>query len=385
MSRLLEGLFYNWFMTKARQTQVSTFRDAWVEVNLDYLTQNVKAFKEYLPKDKKLLAVVKADAYGHGAAMMLPTILSCKIDMLGVASIDEALDIRNAGAACDILVLGAPPVWAFESAIQNDISISIFNDDHLEAAKQMYERTNIPVKAHVKVDTGMNRIGVRAEEAVEFINKVQNLEYINLQGIFSHLANSDNEERTKIQLDKWENILSNVNTDGLLTHIFSCIGALSYNCTCNMIRLGGMIYGLNSPFPHSKKSPFEVKPILGLKARISNIHKVKKGEGVSYSYNFIADRDMTVATIPIGYADGIDRRLSGKIYGYINDKKVNQIGNITMDQMMFDITDIEAEVGDIITLLDERISIEEWAEKLGTINYELTCRLKVRLPRIYIR
>lgn len=372
-------------MTKARQTQVSTFRDAWVEVNLDYLTQNIKKFTEYLPKDKKLLAVVKADAYGHGVSMMLPTILSCNIDMLGVASIDEALDLRTAGAECDILVLGAPPVWAFESAIQNNISISIFNDEHLEAAKQMYERTGIPIKAHVKVDTGMNRIGIRAEKAVDFIKKVQTLDYINLQGIFSHLANSDNEERTKAQLDKWENILANVNTDGLLTHIFSCIGALSYNCTCNMIRLGGMIYGLDSPFPKSKKSPFEVKQILGLKARISNLHKVKKGEGVSYSYNFIADRDMTVATIPIGYADGIDRRLSDKIYGYIGDKKVRQIGNITMDQMMFDVTDIETEVGEIITLLDDRIKVDEWANILGTINYELTCRLKVRLPRIYTR
>lgn len=376
---------YNRFMTKARQTQVSTFRDAWVEVNLDYLTQNIKKFTEYLPKDKKLLAVVKADAYGHGVSMMLPTILSCNIDMLGVASIDEALDLRTAGAECDILVLGAPPVWAFESAIQNNISISIFNDEHLEAAKQIYKRTGIPIKAHVKVDTGMNRIGIRAEEAVEFIKKVQKLDYINLQGIFSHLANSDNEERTKAQLDKWENILANVDTNGLLTHIFSCIGALSYNCTCNMIRLGGMIYGLDSPFPKSKKSPFEVKQILGLKARISNLHKVKKGEGVSYSYNFIADRDMTVATIPIGYADGIDRRLSGKIYGHIGDKKVRQIGNITMDQMMFDVTDVETEVGEIITLLDDRIKVDEWANILGTINYELTCRLKVRLPRIYTR
>ena len=376
---------YNRFMTKARQTQVSTFRDAWVEVNLDYLTQNIKKFTEYLPKDKKLLAVVKADAYGHGVSMMLPTILSCNIDMLGVASIDEALDLRTAGAECDILVLGAPPVWAFESAIQNNISISIFNDEHLEAAKQIYKRTGIPIKAHVKVDTGMNRIGIRAEEAVKFIKKVQKLDYINLQGIFSHLANSDNEERTKAQLDKWENILANVNTNGLLTHIFSCIGALSYNCTCNMIRLGGMIYGLDSPFPKSKKSPFEVKQILGLKARISNLHKVKKGEGVSYSYNFIAEKDMTVATIPIGYADGIDRRLSGKIYGYIGDKKVRQIGNITMDQMMFDVTDVETEVGEIITLLDGRIKVDEWANILGTINYELTCRLKVRLPRIYTR
>ena len=376
---------YNRFMTKARQTQVSTFRDAWVEVNLDYLTQNIKKFTEYLPKDKKLLAVVKADAYGHGVSMMLPTILSCNIDMLGVASIDEALDLRTAGAECDILVLGAPPVWAFESAIQNNISISIFNDEHLEAAKQIYKRTGIPIKAHVKVDTGMNRIGIRAEEAVKFIKKVQKLDYINLQGIFSHLANSDNEERTKAQLDKWENILANVNTNGLLTHIFSCIGALSYNCTCNMIRLGGMIYGLDSPFPKSKKSPFEVKQILSLKARISNLHKVKKGEGVSYSYNFIAEKDMTVATIPIGYADGIDRRLSGKIYGYIGDKKVRQIGNITMDQMMFDVTDVETEVGEIIALLDDRIKVDEWANILGTINYELTCRLKVRLPRIYTR
>lgn len=372
-------------MTKTRQTHISTFRDAWVEVNIDYLTENIKKFKALIPSDKKILAVVKADAYGHGIAMMLPTILSCGIDMLGVASIDEALDLRKAGAECDILVLGAPPIWAFESAVENNISISIFNNDHLEASKQIFERTGIAPKVHVKLDTGMNRIGIRKEDAVEFIKRVQSLDYVNLQGIFSHLANCDDEEKTKQQLDIWENTLAQIDTDGLLLHILNSIGSTSYNCTCNMVRLGGMIYGMKSPYPKSNKNPVDVKQIIGLKARISNIHAVKQGEGVSYSHNFVADSDRTIATIPIGYADGVDRSLSGKIYAYIGDKKVKQVGNITMDQMMFDITGVNAHVGDIVTLLGENISIDEWAELLGTINYELSCRLKVRLPRLYTR
>lgn len=372
-------------MTKARQTQVSTFRDAWLEINLDYLSHNIKLFKDFLPSDKKLMAVVKADAYGHGVSMILPTILSSGIDMLGVASIDEALDLRTAGAECEILVLGAPPIWAFESAIQNDISISIFNEDHLKAAKQIFERTSIAPKVHIKIDTGMNRIGIKAKDSVDFIKKVQNCDFVKLEGIFSHLANCDSEEKTKIQLDLWENIFSQIEKKGLLIHIQNSVGALCYDCNSNVIRLGGMIYGLKSPFPKFCPQPFEIKPILGLKARISNIHTIKKGEGVSYSHNFIAQKDTVVATIPIGYADGIDRRLSGKIYGVINGKKVPQIGNITMDQMMFDITEVEMQVGETISLLDKETSIDNWAELLNTINYELTCRLKVRLPRLYTR
>ena len=175
-------------MKNTRQTNINIHRDAWVEINISNLENNIQEIKSNVPENIKLLGVVKADAYGHGAAMLAPTILASGIDMLGVASIDEGVDLRQAKIDCEILVLGAVPVWAIESAVKNDISIAIFTPEHIKACEQAYIRTGIKPKVHIKLDTGMNRIGIRADEAVEFIQKVQNCEFINLQGIFTHLA-----------------------------------------------------------------------------------------------------------------------------------------------------------------------------------------------------
>ncbi|MBQ3312004.1 alanine racemase [bacterium] len=374
-------------MKNSRISNISAHRDSWVEINIDNVSSNVKALKSCIPDNMKVLAVVKADAYGHGAAMLAPTLLSNNIDMLGVASIDEALNLRENGITSEILVLGAVPVWALPTAIENNITVTSFTQEHLESCQKTYERTGIPVKTHIKLDTGMNRIGVQAKNAVEYIKKVQSMKCIELKGIFSHLANAENEEKTWQQLEIWENILSQVNTDGLLLHILNTAGVISsnvYKCTSNMVRCGIGLYGLY-PDLIEQAQKIELKQAMSVKTRIIHIHEIDKGEGVSYGHTFVADKPTKIATVPLGYADGIPRLLSNKFYGHINGQKVKQIGNVAMDQMMFDITGVDAKTGDIITLLDESLPVTNWANAMNTIHYEILCHLKARLARVYTR
>ena len=374
-------------MKNVRQTNINIHRDSWVEINLENIAYNMRSIKRNTPKGIKLLAVVKADAYGHGSVMIAPTLLASGADMLGVASIDEGVDLRQAKINCEILVLGAVPVWAVESAVKADLTIAIFSKEHLIACKQAYERTGKRPKVHVKLDTGMNRIGVASDAAVDFINEVRKADYLEFGGIFTHLANAENREKTQIQIDRWNSVISQIDTTGLLLHILNTAGAMCYDVpNSNMYRAGIGIYGLYPDLPvDGKIRKPDLKPVMSLKARIVNIHEAHDGEGISYGHTFTAHGNRKIATVPLGYADGVPRGLSNKISGSLNGKDVPQVGNITMDQMMFDITGVDANLGDIITLLDEKHSIDEWAKILGTINYELTCRLKVRLPRVYTR
>ena len=388
-------------MKPSRQSYINVHRDAWVEVNLEYLAQNVKAIKSLCKeggsrsepkptgaKGVKLLAVVKADAYGHGAVMAAPTMLASGVDMLGVASIDEGLNLRDANINCDILVLGTAPVWAFECAAENDITLSIFSNEHITACKQAFERTGKKVKVHIKIDTGMNRIGVTKEEAVRFIKEVQESDFIDLKGIFSHLACAEDVTESKKQFKKFEEIISQIDTENIILHMLNTAGSISYpEYQLDMVRAGIGLYGLMPKLACPK--PFInhtcLKQIISLKGRITRINRIDANEGISYGHTYVSKEEIDVATVPIGYADGVPRGLSNKIYGELNGERIKQIGNITMDQMMFDISNVHAKEGDVITLLGDNLSIDEWAEIIGTINYELTCKLKVRLPRVYTR
>lgn len=372
-------------MKNTRQSNINIHKDAWVEINLEYLAQNIQAIKKMIPQGKKMMAIVKADAYGHGAQMLAQTMLASGVDMFGVSSIDEGLDLRQVKIKAPILVVGAVPVWAVETAVQNDIAISIFNDAHLEACKEAFERTGAKPKVHVKIDTGMNRIGVRAEEAVEFIEKVSKAKYLEFEGVFTHLSAAEEFEPTREQFNCWNEIVSQIDKKDLLLHIQNTAGTFAYNINSNMVRVGISLYGLYPDLPSGVNKP-KLKQIMSLKGRITNIHELRAGESVSYGHTFTAYESTKVATIPIGYADGVSRLLSNKIEAEVNGEKIRQIGNITMDQMMFDLGDVDAQVGDVVTLLDENdLTLDSWAEILGTINYELTCRLKVRLPRVYTR
>ncbi len=373
-----------------RLSYLNTKRDAWVEINLDYIEKNVCELKKFIKKDSKLLAVVKADAYGHGSVMITPTLLASGVDMLGVASIDEGMQLREAQINVPILVLGAAPIWAFDYAAENNITLSLFSQEHIEAAKLAYKKTGNKVKVHIKVDTGMNRIGVNYKNAVELIKNVQKSDFIDLEGVFTHFACAEDLEKTVIQLKNWNEVISQINTDGLLIHCANTSALIGFkDIDYNVARVGLGIYGFVPDVISNVEKLPNLNPVMSLKGRITNIHSTEEGSGVSYCHTFVTDKTTKIATIPIGYADGVSRMLSNKIFGLLNGKKVPQIGNITMDQMMFDITGIDASEGDIITLLgedgDESISINEWANILGTINYELICRLKVRLSRVYTR
>ena len=372
-------------MKNVRQSNINIHKDAWVEINLEHLVQNIQAIKKTIPAGKKMMAIVKADAYGHGAQMLAQTMLASGVDMFGVSSIDEGLDLRQVKINAPILVVGAVPVWAVETAAQNDIAFSIFNEEHLKACKETYNRTGIKPRVHVKIDTGMNRIGVRTEDAVEYIEMVRSANYIRFEGVFTHLACAEDFEAAREQFNSWNEIIAQIDTTGLLMHIQNTAGTFAYEIDSNMVRVGISLYGLYPDLPTGIKKP-DLKQIMSLKGRITNIHELRAGESVSYGKTFTAYESTRVATIPIGYADGVSRLLSNKIEAILNGEKIRQVGNITMDQMMFDLGDVDAQVGDVVTLLDEKnLSLDNWAEILGTINYELTCRLKVRLPRVYTR
>lgn len=374
-----------------RSALSNPLRDAWVEINLDLFEENLREIKKHV-KSKRILAVVKADGYGHGSLMLAPTLIAYGITDFGVATLDEGLELRKNKVETPILVLGAVPFWGYENALKNDIQISIYNEEHLEMARQIYDKTGKKLKVQVKIDTGMNRIGIQADKAVEFINLVKKSDFVDLVGVFTHFADVEEKEIFEEQVSKFKAVVASIEREGLIVHC-SNSGAI---LTCedldfDMVRAGIILYGL-TPFskPEFMGYSKDLKQIIGLKARITNIHQIKKGEGVSYGHKFVADRDMKVATIPLGYADGVSRSLSNKITAGFKGHIIKQIGNITMDQMMLALPDdVSAEVGEVITLLgrdgENEFSIDEWASILGTINYELTCRLKVRLPRIYTR
>ena len=376
-------------MKNNRSSYLSTRRDSWVEVNIGNVEHNICELKKFIPADKKILAVIKADAYGHGALMLAPTFVATGIHMLGVASLDEAQQLRDGGFDLPILVLGAAPIWAFDWVAENNITISVFSEQHLQAAKQTFEKIGIKVPVHVKIDTSMNRIGISPDKAVEYIKRVQSSDFVELKGIFTHFACAENREITQKQIEMFKKVVSQIpNNENLLVHCANTATTIAYQNELhftNMVREGIGLYGLMPDLPLDIENKPDLKQIIGLKGRIVNIHNASSDSGVSYAYTYKTSMPTKIATIPIGYADGVPRKMSNKLLAKLNGQIIRQIGNITMDQMMFDITGIDANEGDIITLLDDSLSINAWADELKTINYELTCRLKVRLPRVYVR
>lgn len=383
-------------MQNFRGTFVNKNRDAWVEVNLSNLEHNVLSIKEFLKnnceKMPEIFAVVKADGYGHGSLMCAPILSACGVSCFGVASIDEGIELRENKVTSPILVLGASPLWAFENAIKYDIEISIFNDEHIEMAQQLHSRLGKKINASIKIDTGMNRIGIDYSCALEYIKKVLACDFIELKSVFTHFADVENPELFERQINEFLEVVKPYEEEfkkrGIKVHCLNSCGMFEYpKYSFDMVRMGVIMWGL-TPYCFENSNMPEVLPVMGLKGRITNIHTLKKGDGISYGHTFVAQKDVKVATIPIGYADGLDRKLSGKITAILNGKEIKQIGRITMDQVMFDVSDVECNVGDIVVLLGEENkvdTIDTWAKKLDTINYEITCRLKMRLPRIYVR
>jgi alanine racemase len=382
-------------MLASQQTSLTSLRrDAWVEVDLGALESNVKVIKSWLKKSR-LMAVVKSDAYGHGAPGTAPVLAASGADWFGVASVDEGCQLRAAGVKQPILILGPSPFWAISTALDADLNLTITSQSQVGDIESAAKQSNTIAKVHVKVDTGMHRLGVAPDKLSDLLSSIYASPRFELVGIFSHLAKADDAEFTAFQNEKFKSVLASLPASGgkaPLLHLASGDAARRFPEThYDMARVGLYLYGLE-PVVVSDV----VSPILSVRARINHIQEITAGESVGYGLIWTADRPTRLASIPIGYADGVDRGLSNRMEGLFMGKRIKQVGRISMDQMLFDISDVsQAQEGDVITLIGmdtvannsnpDRLHLADWAGMLDTITYELACRLRVRLPRIYTR
>ncbi len=363
-------------VTHRTQFQTSTQRDSWIEINLSALERNYKKLNDIVKTN--IMAVVKADAYGHGASTLGPILQSLGVKSFGVATVDEGIVLRNSGVKVPIVILGATPFWAYEICYKNNLTITIYSEEQISQLEALSKQLNSKISVQLKIDTGMNRLGVDYKNAEKILQEILQSRCFNLEGIFTHLADARNYKFSIIQKERFDKSLENFKDLNISKHIANSYAAINHSdFRYDLVRLGVAIYGQEFNF---------LEPLLSVKGRITEIHKIEAGESVSYDRTWMADKNSVIATVPIGYADGVDRKLSNKIAASYNNHQTKQVGIITMDQMMFDISEIpNPRVNDVISLIDKKNTIDLWAKILNTITYELVCRLKLRLPRVYTR
>lgn len=371
-------------------------RPVWAVINLDNLIHNINEIKKNINENTKIYGVIKADGYGHGAIMIARTILANGVDRLAVATLSEAIELRKNNITAPILILGYTPGFQAKDIISNDITQTVLSFEQAEALSYSAESLGKTAKIHVKLDTGMSRLGFSATEAaIEDIIKISKLPYIEVEGIFSHFAMADASDKsfTIKQCDKFKGIVTELENRGLvipIKHISNSAAILDLpDYDFDMVRAGILMYGLY-PSDEVNKERLKLKPVMELKANISQIRKLEAGVGISYGHSFVTEKTSKIGTVPIGYADGYSRLLSNKIYVGYRGKKIPVIGNICMDQCMVDVTGIDnIEVGDEVYLFGDgshgEPSVDEIAQMIGTINYEVICILSKRVPRAYIK
>ncbi|MEG4423575.1 MULTISPECIES: alanine racemase [unclassified Microcoleus] len=367
---------------------------AWVEIDLAALTHNVKQLKKLLSPHTQLMAVVKADAYGHGAVAVSQTALQAGASWLGVATIPEGIELREAGIEAPILLLGATHTAPQVKAIAHwHLQPTICTAKQALIFSEVLAGINQSLPVHAKLDTGMSRLGTSWQEATEFVQLVKRLPNLKLASIYSHLATADSPDPTVMreQHQRFQQAIEQIKIAGInppRLHLANSAAALvDSDLHYDLVRVGLATYGLY-PAPHLQ-SRTNLKPAMQVKARVTQVKTIEAGTGVSYGYQFIAQRPTQIAVIGIGYADGIPRNLSNKMQVLVRGQFVGQVGSVTMDQLMLDVTDIpDLEVGEVVTLLgkdgENQISADDWATTLGTISWEILCGFKHRLPRVAV-
>ncbi|MDD6352552.1 MAG: alanine racemase [Lachnospiraceae bacterium] len=370
------------------------YNRVWAEINLDNIRDNLEAMHQNLPKETKIMAVVKTDAYGHGAVEIAHMLES--VDYVfgyAAATVDEAMELRKHRIKKPILVLGFTFPEEYSLMIENDIRPTIFRYDMAKEFSDAAVALNKTAPVHIKIDTGMGRIGFLANEAsVEEIKKISKLPNIEFEGIFTHFARSDEKDKSHAeeQLRLFNQMIDALSKDGVHFQIHHCANSAAIlelpDASMDMVRAGITLYGL-WPSEEMNRS-FPLKPALSLYSRIVHIKELPAGCPVSYGGTFVTKAPTRVATIPVGYGDGYSRGLSNRGFVLIHGKKAPILGRVCMDQMMVDVTSIpEAKLMDKVTLVgrdeDQAISLEELGDLSGRFNYEFACCLGNRIPRIY--
>ncbi len=368
------------------------------QVDLDAIVQNMENMKANLNKHTQMLGVIKTDGYGHGA-LEIAHCLEPLDFMYGfaVATAEEAFALRNSGVKKPIIILGYTFPYSFKGFVQEEIRPTVFREDMLSELSEAAAQAGKKIKIHIKVDTGMNRIGIRPDETgIAFVKKALAYKNLEIEGIFTHFSRADeaDKELTKKQFRMFSDFVNRVEKELGITipvkHCANSAGIIDHPMTnMDVVRAGIALYGLY-PSEEVSRETVKLKPALSLYSTIVYIKEIGSGESVSYGGTFKANRPMRIATIPIGYGDGYPRNLSGKGHVLICGKKAPILGRVCMDQFMVDVTDIpEAKEGDRVTLIGkegkEQISVEMLSAISGRFPYELVCDLGKRIPRVFKR
>lgn len=368
-------------------------RPVWVEVSLSAIGENIRSFKKIIGPRCLLMAVVKANGYGHGAVEVSKKALKSGANYLGVAMPEEGVELREAGITAPILVLAEPSPEQVPLVFEYDLETALYTP---ELAKKLSEESckkSREVKVHLKIDTGMNRAGVLFSNFSRFLEKIKDLKGLKVVGLFSHLACADEpfREANFKQIDLFEQAKQMVKKfypEIAHFHLTNTAGTLFLpSARQNMVRLGLGIYGL---YPNKEaRKAVSLKPVLSWKARVALVKEVPAGSGVSYCHTFITQRPTRLALVPVGYADGLKRALSNKGEFLIGNQRASIVGRVCMDQVMVDVTKVgKVKIGDEVVIIGsqgkEKITAEDLAEKLGTINYEIVSSIGPRVGKVYL-
>ena len=371
-------------------------RPTWAEIDLDALAINYRVIRKHVGDEVKILAAVKANAYGHGAVECARRLEREGTDWFGVALPEEGIELRSAGITGPILCLGG--FWSDQetACLREHLTPVVYRLDMIESLDRAAREANTVVDVHVKIDTGMGRLGVRPDEISEFCKALGRFPNVRVDGLMTHLAAADDESKeqfTDSQLDKFEQAIAVFHQRGLhpaFIHAANSAAAFANpRALGNMVRPGGSLYGFaRDVFPKSIDTP-PVQPVLSLHSRITLLKKVPKGEKLGYGCTFETKRDSLIATIPIGYDDGYRRALSNRARVIVRGQFAPVVGRVSMDLTLIDVTEVaEVSLHDEVILLgcdkDLSITAEDIGELAGTISYEITCGISHRVPRIYL-
>ncbi|NHA78072.1 alanine racemase [Helicobacter pylori] len=374
-------------------------RASFVEVNTHSLRHNFNAVKSIVPKDACVMAVVKANAYGAGAIKASEIFLQEGANYLGVATLDEALELRSHFSKTPILILGYSPNTNASMLIDNDLSAMVFSLEQAEVFSQMALKSQKRLKIHLKIDTGMHRLGLEPNfKSIEIIKKIRALKGLEVEGIFTHLSNADANIKThaKNQMKAFNAFLEqllNQKIEFQYRHAYNSAGILSLcngneNRFLNLYRPGIMLYGFYPSSEMKESCPTILKNVISLKARIVQIKRVKKGEFIGYGEHFYTNEETLVGVLALGYADGLVRDLGNRIQVAINNQLAPLIGKVCMDQCFVKLNNIEAKEGDEVILFGDKSAkandASEIATLLNTIPYEVISTLSKRLERVYV-
>ena len=363
---------------------------AWIEINLENLEYNIKEIQKIISKKTKIMAVVKANAYGHGLVLISKKLNEIGIFNFAVSSLKEGIELRENGILGNILILGFTDYKNLEDVIKYDLIQTIIDYDYAKRIEKL--DLSQKLKVHLKINTGMNRIGENYQN-IEKIKEIFAIKNIEILGLFTHLSVSDSSNLEDINFTKRQinnffqvvNGLKSIGYSNFSSHIQSSYGILNYpELNLDYVRIGIIMYGVHSEKNIKTKVNINLKPVLTLKAKISSIHELDVNESISYGRTYITTSKIKVATVSIGYADGYPRSLSSKGIVLVNGKRRPILGRICMDQLIIDVTNMFIQVGDIVTLIgeDQDIKAEDVSYLANTISNELLSRLGNRLDRI---